>query len=332
MTPRRTPETMRKLTVPLAFFIALVAALAGAQVPFPQTLPAFTVVGRLAPTSGPSEAIPFDVLVPNLFSVGFCTTANATLVNSTANGWGCQVPLAVASGGTNCTASSGTCLDNITAFASTGFIKRTGAGAYSFVADPVPTANGGTNLTTFGAANRVLNSTSSSVLVATEQPTLGTNGGTGGQITFNGATSGSVTVTTAAAAGTTINFQLPTSNGTSGQVRTTDGSGATSWGGGSGAAPTVQRFTSSSGTYTPTGGTVRIRVRIAGGGGGGAAQATNAGANGGDTSFGSWTAIHGNGGAVAGSGGAGGTGGATGTGTLIVRFPGGQGGDGSAQS
>lgn len=40
--------------------------------------------------------------------------------------------LPVASGGTACTAASGTCLDNITGFASTGYQSRTGAGAYSF--------------------------------------------------------------------------------------------------------------------------------------------------------------------------------------------------------
>lgn len=42
--------------------------------------------------------------------------------------------LSVLRGGTNCAAASGTCLDNITSFASTGYIKRTGAGAYSFSA------------------------------------------------------------------------------------------------------------------------------------------------------------------------------------------------------
>ena len=47
--------------------------------------------------------------------------------------WG---TVAVAFGGTNCTAASGTCLDNITGFSSTGFIKRTGAGTYTFTADP----------------------------------------------------------------------------------------------------------------------------------------------------------------------------------------------------
>src|SRR5262249_11448106 len=64
-----------------------------------------------------------------------------------------------------------------------------------------------------------------------------------------------------------------------------------------GQAPTVQKFTSGSGTYTPSTGVVRVRVRMCGGGGGGGAQSSNNGSNGGDTSFGSWTAIHGNGGA-----------------------------------
>jgi hypothetical protein len=89
-------------------------------------------------------------------------------------------------------------------------------------------------------------------------------------------------------------------------------------------SPTVQRFTSgTSQTYTPATGVARIRVRMVGGGGGGGARATNNGANGTDTSFGSWTAIHGVGGvANGGTGGTGGTGGANGTGTLIFRVDG----------
>lgn len=103
-----------------------------------------------------------------------------------------------------------------------------------------------------------------------------------------------------------------------------------------GQAPTVQRFTSgTSQTYTPGTGVVRIRVRMCGGGGGGSARITNNGAVGTDTSFGSWTAIHGNGGVVdGGAGGAGGTGGATGTGTLIDRADGASGlaGNGSSSA
>jgi hypothetical protein len=41
--------------------------------------------------------------------------------------------LPVSKGGTNCTAASGTCLDNITGFSTTGVMSRTGAGTYAFV-------------------------------------------------------------------------------------------------------------------------------------------------------------------------------------------------------
>lgn len=55
-------------------------------------------------------------------------------------------PVTVALGGTGVTSASGTALDNITGFASTGFLKRTGSGTYTFVPDPIPVANGGTGL------------------------------------------------------------------------------------------------------------------------------------------------------------------------------------------
>lgn len=41
-------------------------------------------------------------------------------------------PVSVALGGTNATSASGTALDNISGFSGTGYLKRTGAGAYSF--------------------------------------------------------------------------------------------------------------------------------------------------------------------------------------------------------
>jgi hypothetical protein len=89
--------------------------------------------------------------------------------------------------------------------------------------------------------------------------------------------------------------------------------------------PTVQTLTSgTAATYTPPANVRFIRVRMVGGGGGGGAQITNNGANGTTTSFGSWTAILGQGGGLgaAGAGGTGGTGGANGTGTQIARFAG----------
>ena len=93
---------------------------------------------------------------------------------------------------------------------------------------------------------------------------------------------------------------------------------------------TVQRFTSGTGlTYTAPAGLKRIRVRMCGGGGGGAnsTQANN-GSPGTDTSFGAWTAIHGNGG-NAGTGGSGGTGGASGSGVTVFRQNGGTGPNGT---
>lgn len=87
--------------------------------------------------------------------------------------------------------------------------------------------------------------------------------------------------------------------------------------------PTVQRFTSGSGTYTPATGARYICVTMVGGGGGGGAATTNNGTAGGTSTFGSWTTVGGNGGgANASTSATGGTGGTTGTGTLIERING----------
>jgi hypothetical protein len=78
----------------------------------------------------------------------FTTLSSAGL--ATLNGLSLTSPLAVASGGTNCAAASGTCVDNISGFSGTGFLQRTGASAYAFVADPLPVAHGGTGSATAG--------------------------------------------------------------------------------------------------------------------------------------------------------------------------------------
>lgn len=62
------------------------------------------------------------------------------------------VPVVVANGGTNCVAASGTCLDNITGFGTTGILQRTGAGAYTALpytaaGSWTPTDNSGAALT-----------------------------------------------------------------------------------------------------------------------------------------------------------------------------------------
>lgn len=97
--------------------------------------------------------------------------------------------------------------------------------------------------------------------------------------------------------------------------------------------PTVQRFTSGSGTYTPNANTRYIEVEMVGGGGGGGASGTGNGGNGTLSSFGTWTANPGNGGlAAASTPGIGGSGGTNGTGTLKDRKDGQTGGFGSGVS
>ncbi len=105
-------------------------------------------------------------------------------------------------------------------------------------------------------------------------------------------------------------------------------------------APTIQKFTSSSGTYTTPAGVAYIKVRLVGGGGGGAGSSTVAGADGGaggtggNTTFGS-SLLTGNGGVGGTSGGTanGGAGGTAslGSGPVGLNLTGG-GGGGASQS
>jgi hypothetical protein len=69
---------------------------------------------------------------------------NITSVGTITSGSWSGSAIPVANGGTGGTSASGTLLDNITGFASTGYVKRTGAGTYTFN-NPIPLADGGTN-------------------------------------------------------------------------------------------------------------------------------------------------------------------------------------------
>lgn len=60
-------------------------------------------------------------------------------------------------------------------------------------------------------------------------------------------------------------------------------------------APTIQKFTSGSGTYTRPSGVKYLRVRMVGGGGGGSDGASRSGSDGGNTTFGTLTAARGKG-------------------------------------
>jgi hypothetical protein len=74
--------------------------------------------------------------------------------------------LGVAGGGTNCAVASGTCLDNISGFASTGYVFRSGGGTYTF-STVIPVSSGGTNLA---------NGTSGGVLAFTGSTTIASSG------------------------------------------------------------------------------------------------------------------------------------------------------------
>lgn len=72
-----------------ALLLLLAGTVATAQVPFPQTLPANTVYGRLGISAGPGQAIPFSVFISNLLP-SLCTTAGAVPVYNAAAGWQCS--------------------------------------------------------------------------------------------------------------------------------------------------------------------------------------------------------------------------------------------------
>lgn len=93
--------------------------------------------------AGTLAAARLNANVVQAFTNDTNVTASITAQNATLSWSG---TLAVTRGGTGGGTASGTLLDNITGFSSTGFINRTGAGAYSFIANPIPGTNGGTGI------------------------------------------------------------------------------------------------------------------------------------------------------------------------------------------
>jgi len=143
-------------------------------------------------------------------------------------GWTGQLGLTRGGTGASLTASNGglvysngSSLAILAGTATAGQIPRSGANA-------APSWSTATYPST-AAAGTILNAGTANVISATAQPTLGANGGTGGQFTLNGSTSGSATLRVGAAAGTGTIFQLPPDNGTNTYVLQTNGSGVTSW-------------------------------------------------------------------------------------------------------
>ncbi|SEK02613.1 hypothetical protein [Paraburkholderia tropica] len=196
-------------------------------------------------------------------------------------------PLAVSSGGTNAASASGTALDNITGFSSTGFLTRTGTGTYAFQS----LTNGITyaNLAQ-AAANTVLGnstgaaanvsaltvpscSTASSALIWTSANGFGCNtainaSSLGGTAAASYALLASPTFTGTPAAPTASVGTNTTQIATTAFVIANAGTGRLIG---------VQVLTTS-GTYTPDTGTNSVITEQCGGGGaGGGAAATSTG-------------------------------------------------------
>lgn len=126
---------------------------------------------------------------------------------------------------------------------------------------------------------------------------------------YLGANSQTVRILGSASMSATWTFTLPVTAGTDGYYLKTNGSGVSSWQ--AFTTPTVQSFTSGSGTYTTPANVKYIQVEMVGGGGGGGGSGTSGadGGAGGNSTFG--TALLA---ANAGSGGVGGLNGVAGGG------------------
>lgn len=118
---------------------------------------------------------------------------------------------------------------------------------------------------------------------------------------YFGANSQTVKIQGSSSMSATWTLTLPVSAGSDKQFLQTNGSGVASWV--TPTSPTVQKFTTGSGTYTTPANVRYIKVKLVGGGGGGAGSGTasgGGGGGGGNTTFGS-SLLQGSGGNGAGA-------------------------------
>ena len=186
-------NTAGSLALTLATVNANVGSFGGAN-----SIPTFTVNGKglLTAAGSATPSIPWSEI---------------TSTPTTFSGYGIASPLPVAQGGTNASSAGGTALDNISGFASTGYVDRTGAGTYAFATTGTGASNlvlGGTiaaggpigsvtatPVITYNAAGQLTAVTSSTITPAVGSITglgtgvataLGTNVGSAGAFVVNG--------------------------------------------------------------------------------------------------------------------------------------------------
>jgi hypothetical protein len=151
----------------------------------------------------------------NLFEVN----SSGTVLAGTWNGSG----IGVSYGGTGATSASGTALDNITAFSSTGFLTRTGSGTYAFqsttngvtlaniaqIATNTVLGNATSGTANIAAQSMPSCSSASSALTWTTNVGFGCNSisAGGGTVTGSGATNYIPVFTSATAIGSSVMYQ-----------------------------------------------------------------------------------------------------------------------------
>lgn len=172
------------------------------------------LAGVISDETGTAGSLVFSIspvlVTPNI-GVATATSVNKMAITAPAS----ASTLAVADGKT---------------FTASNTLTLTGTDGQSFAfpngSDTVVTLTAAQTLTSKTLTSPTINT---AIIANTVSFSAGQNGGTGGSLVLNGATSGSGTIKVAAAAGSSIIFQIPASNGTSGQLLSTDGAGVTTW-------------------------------------------------------------------------------------------------------
>lgn len=288
-------------------------------------------------TSGALTLRPAAATTNYTFTYPAAQAASASVLANTSGGAGSWAPYTDANTASAIVQRDGS--GNFTATTITAALTGTASGNTTISAPAVHgvVVSGAANAmtsTAAGAAGTVLiGQGASSDPAFTATPTLGIAGTTLGTIALAGNTLGALTIRPAAST-TSYTLTFPGAQGAASSLLRNNGSGTLSWY--APPVPTVQKFTSGSGTYTTPAGVTYITVVMVGGGGGGGGGGTTSGTAataGGTSTFGT-TLLSCNGGS-AGARGANGAAGGTaslGTGPIGTVLTGGYGASASGFS